>query len=246
MTTVETSSFMVIVGMVNGMIGGVILVLPLLVLEAGSITSAIVICTSGIFSYYSCRLCVKHLGNFSDLDESIMHHFNHNLFIKVFYDSVVFFNLFLLLILYFELIVQQWEGMFLPSIVNPVVNFFVLIVLVFVMKYYEFGVSLLAYGIISTVGYCIFLIWMLASSPSGSEIMPKFGSGGINLAASMGQAFAVQTFFIPVLRKNNSQSSYQIYTLIAYICGFSVYMYIAYTGSFGNFLFIKASFTVFH
>lgn len=54
--------------MINGMIGGVILVLPLLVLEAGSIGSCIVIIISGIFSYYSCMLCVKHLGSFSDLN----------------------------------------------------------------------------------------------------------------------------------------------------------------------------------
>lgn len=59
---------MVVIGMINGMIGGVILVLPLLVLEAGSIGSCIVIIISGIFSYYSCMLCVKHLGSFSDLN----------------------------------------------------------------------------------------------------------------------------------------------------------------------------------
>jgi hypothetical protein len=59
---------MVVIGMINGMIGGVILVLPLLVLEAGSIGSGIVILVSGIFSYYSCMLCVKHLGSFSDLN----------------------------------------------------------------------------------------------------------------------------------------------------------------------------------
>lgn len=92
---------MVIIGMVNGMIGGVILVLPLLTLNTGTVTTGIIIILSGIFSYYSCMLCVKHLGTFSDLDEAILHHFNKNVFLKVFYDFVVFLNLFLLLILYF-------------------------------------------------------------------------------------------------------------------------------------------------
>ena len=64
----ELSPFVVIVGMLNGMIGGVILVLPLLVLESGSIGSGLIILISGIFSYYSCMLCVKHLGSYSDLD----------------------------------------------------------------------------------------------------------------------------------------------------------------------------------
>jgi hypothetical protein len=54
------------------------------------------------------------------------------------------------------------------SIINSVTNFFVLLALVVIMKYYEFGVSLLAYGIISCVGYCLFLIWVIASAPNGS------------------------------------------------------------------------------
>ena len=58
----------------------------------------------------------------------------------------------------------------------------------------------MGFGIISIIGYCIFLIWMLASAPSGDNKIPEFGSGAVNLAASMGQAFAIQTFFIPVLR----------------------------------------------
>lgn len=99
---------MIIISMINGMIGGVILVLPLLVLEAGTVTSGIIILISGIFSYYSCMLCIKHLSTCKDLDETIMKHFNNNKSIKIFYDFIVFINLTLLLILYFELIVQQW------------------------------------------------------------------------------------------------------------------------------------------
>ena len=92
---------MVVIGMINGMIGGVILVLPLLALEAGTLVSLTVILISGIFSYYSCMLCVKHLGPYADLDEAIMEHFNHNKILKIFYDIIVFLNLSLLLVLYF-------------------------------------------------------------------------------------------------------------------------------------------------
>ena len=98
----------VITGMVNGMIGGGILVLPLLALEGGTIVTFVVILVSGIFSYYSCQLCVKHLGPYSDLDEAILNHFDHSTFMKVFYDLIVFLNLSFLLILYFDLIVKQW------------------------------------------------------------------------------------------------------------------------------------------
>lgn len=230
---------MVIIGMLNGMIGGVILVLPLLVLESGSIGSALIITLTGIFSYYSCMLCVKHLGTYPDLDQSILHHFHNSIAIKIFYNLIVFLNLSLLLVLYFELIVQQWEGMSNSSIINPIVNFFVLLALVAVMKYYEFGVSLLAYGIVSCVGYCVFLVWMLASAPLGENSMPVFGGGVVTLAASMGQAFSIQTIFIPILRKSKNIHSYQSYTLGTFIAGFSIYMYIGYMGSFGKKLLIS-------
>ena len=55
------------------------------------------------------------------------------------------------------------------------------------------------------------------------------------MAASMGQAFAIQTFFIPVLRELPDTKNYARYTMIAYITGASVYLYIAYLGSFGIF-----------
>jgi len=63
--------------------------------------------------------------------------------------------------------------------------------------------------------------------------MPTFGPGSITLAASMGQAFSIQTIFIPVLRKNKDETKYQNYTLITFVWGFSIYMYIGYMGAFG-------------
>lgn len=54
------------------------------------------------------------------------------------------------------------------------------------------------------------------------------------MAASMGQAFAIQTFFIPVLKELPDPKSYWKYVLTAYIIGSSVYVYIGYMGSFGN------------
>lgn len=120
------------------------------------------------------------------------------------------------------------------NILNPIINAIVLFILVFIMKYFDFGASLLAYGIVSIIGYCIFLIWLLGTAPAGDNLMPQIGSGSIEMAASMGTAFSIQTFFIPILRKNKSQESYQFYTMLAYLIGGSVYMYIAYSGSFGK------------
>lgn len=59
---------MTIVALINGMIGGIILVMPILALKTGSVMIAPVVLISGFFSYYSCLLCLKHLRNYNDLD----------------------------------------------------------------------------------------------------------------------------------------------------------------------------------
>jgi len=54
------------------------------------------------------------------------------------------------------------------------------------------------------------------------------------MAAAMGQAFSIQSFFIPVLKKNNKPQHYVFYTMLAYIIGGLAYYDIAYMGSFGK------------
>lgn len=102
--------------------------------------------------------------------------------------------------LYFNLIVTQWKGLVHYDVANPICNAVALFALTFALNYFHFGAQLLGYGVISIIGYCIFLIWLIASAPSGPKTIPAFGSGAVNLAASMGQAFSIQAFFIPVLR----------------------------------------------
>ena len=102
-------------------------------------TTLIVILFTCLFSYYSCYLCLIHLGDQSDLDYAILRHFNGNECTKFFYDVCVWANLMLVDLLYFELIIIQWIGLVPPheyTWVNPVVNAVLLIILVFVLKYF--------------------------------------------------------------------------------------------------------------
>lgn len=92
---------MTILGMVNGMIGGLILILPVYALEAGYIMTLIVIAVTCIFSYYSCYLCIIHMGKEVDLDYAILRHFNGSKVAKIIYDLCVWTNLILLALLYF-------------------------------------------------------------------------------------------------------------------------------------------------
>ena len=50
----------------------------------------------------------------------------------------------------------------------------------------------------------------------------------------MGQAFTIQAFFIPIIKKAPNPSKYTLYVLAAYIIGGLSYYYIAYAGSFST------------
>ncbi len=50
----------------------------------------------------------------------------------------------------------------------------------------------------------------------------------------MGQAFAIQAFFIPILKKTRNVHESKKYVLISYAIGAIAYTYIAFMGSYGN------------
>jgi hypothetical protein len=110
------------------------------------------------------------MGDQPDLDYAILCHFNGNKYAKNIYDLCVWANLMLIDLLYFELIIIQWKGLIPPhqdTWINPVANAVVLVVLVFVLKYFDFGASLMAYGIISIVTYLLFLLWAVITYNQG-------------------------------------------------------------------------------
>ena len=164
------STPLTVIGMVNGMIGGLILILPVDALQAGYAFTILVILVTGGFSFYSCYLCVIHLGDQKDLDYAMFVHFNKSLVIKIVYDLTVFSNLMFISVLYFDLICIQWQGILdSDTIAIPFVNYLILFTLVLLLKYFDFGASVMAYGIISIIGYIIFLVWVIFSAPSGNH-----------------------------------------------------------------------------
>lgn len=110
--------------------------------------------------------------------------------------------------------------------------------MVFVMKIKEFGPSLMAYGIVSIITYLLFLTWAVGSEEASHDDnkIILFHGDGIDLAAALGQAFAIQAFFIPILKQNKKPHKYRLYTKMAFILGTIAYGYIAFMGSQGRFV----------
>lgn len=98
------SNRMTVIGLLNGMIGGIILVLPLLALKTGYLLIAPITIISGFFSYFSCLLCLRHLRTYKDLDIAIYHHFGKKRLYKIIYDVIIVVSMTMILVLYFSLI----------------------------------------------------------------------------------------------------------------------------------------------
>lgn len=143
---------MTVVGLTNGMIGGIILVMPLLALKSGWLLIAPITIISGFFSYFTCLLCLRHLRDYKNLDVAIYQHFGKKKSYKVFYDIIIIISMSVLLILYFSLICDQWAGMIGDSKSIPILNALALFPIVYIMKKFDLGASLLAYGILSIIG----------------------------------------------------------------------------------------------
>ncbi len=171
------TSPLTVVAIMNGMIGGVILVLPVSSHQAGYVFTILAIIFSGGFSYYSCFLSIKHLGDQKDMNYAMQAHFGNHRIAKIIYDVVVWLGLLLGSMFYYGLICLQWESITgRQSIVIPLLNTAVIFFLIFVLKYFDFGASLMAYGIISIFAYMIFLIWVIASAPSGQTNWKPIGT----------------------------------------------------------------------
>lgn len=88
---------------------------------------------------------------------------------KIIYDIVVWLGLLLGSMFYYSLICIQWESLTgSDSVAIPLANAGFLFILIFVLKYLDFGESLMAYGIVSIFSYMIFLIWVISSAPKSS------------------------------------------------------------------------------
>jgi hypothetical protein len=99
------------------------------------------------------------------------------------------------------------------------------------MKKYHFGASLLAYGIISTIGYCFFILYMWFYAPTGPTTFVAVNKHFPQLAAALGQGFSIQVFFIPILKKNPNRFIYKRLLKITYLIGGLVYGFIGFGGA---------------
>lgn len=102
---------MTVVGLVNGMIGGTILVLPIIGIQTGFIMTLIVCAGLGFLTYYTCYLIILHLGKAENITISILAHFKEDPKYLLLYNFLIWISFVTILPIYFKLICLQMDGL---------------------------------------------------------------------------------------------------------------------------------------
>jgi hypothetical protein len=185
------------------MIGGTILVLPLLGILVGYMSVIMITAFLSIVSGYTAYLIVKHLGKASNINEAILDHFDGNHKYSVFYNLFISITFWSAIFGYFHLLVLQVRGLFdVYSWVLPFGVFLTVFLITLGLKKYQIGEKLLAYGIVSILGYMIFLIWAQITAPKGHNHVKPFGSNYPNFSAVLLGALSIHDFLVQVMIHN--------------------------------------------
>jgi len=96
-----------VLGLVNGMIGGTILVLPIIGLGTGYIGSMLVCVVMGWISFYTAYLIIQHLGKSKSIKECILSHFKQDYRYFGGYSVFMWFSFIPYFVIYYRLICLQ-------------------------------------------------------------------------------------------------------------------------------------------
>lgn len=153
------------------------------------------------------------------------------------YDVFVYVDIQFILLLYFDLLAVQWETILgLQTRWIGIGSAILVILLIFIMRRYHWGVALLGYGGVSIGAYMVFLLWaFLDIQINPSDIHNTYPSFTWNIAVLCGtlaSAFNLQGVFVPILRKNQNQQKNAKLLWLSYIFACLTYAIIGYVGSF--------------
>jgi len=154
------------------MIGGTILILPLLGLTTGYLMSALTCIIIGLVCYYTAYLVIVHLGK-GTVRDWILEHFDHDEKYLVGFNIIMVINGIPGYLIYFKLVCLQIESLLgVDSIWIPVGVSAVFFILIVLMRIFHFGEESLAFGLLTIMSYLVFLIWVQITAPSGPNVVP--------------------------------------------------------------------------
>ena len=152
------------------MVGGTILVLPLMGIQTGYITTILVCLVVGYISYYTSKIYVVHLGKEEDIREAVLIHFGGDGKYGKLFSFLMWIGFVPTLWEYFRLMCLQIQG--LSGVDSGWLSFGVFVgltVLIIVIRIYHIGEETIALGIVTTLVYFVFIAWAQITAPAGPK-----------------------------------------------------------------------------
>lgn len=217
---------MTIFGLLNGMIGSTILILPLIGIETGYITTLIVCLSTGGVCYYTGNLIVVHLGKAKNIKESILHHFDQNYYYMMAYAFIIWCSEIPILAMYFNLICLQIEGLIGHYDWISSVVFLGLFIGTIVVLYFDYGEETMGIGVLSIVAAIVFISWSHFTAPAGEKTVPAFGNPYM-MISSLVLGYSVHDFLAQNIIKNPQKENYKWIVFMTFILGTLVYTFLS-------------------
>jgi amino acid permease len=242
--------------LVNSMIGGTMLTLPLLFRDSGLITSAIILVLSGFISLKTCNLYMQHLASDEkDIQDSVKRILRGRWY--EFFCLITGVYLIMLNVLYIVLINDQLYNIIKFALAMAgkhdslapkteftfgkmseqwlaVITYLPLLGMLFI-KNLGLLVRMTAIGVWSVFIYFIFVGYAFVDNINQGQVHPsqlKLFSWDIgNLAGTAALAFTIHTVVAPIMRTNKIQSNNTRDLVISYMTGTVVYAFIGICGS---------------
>jgi amino acid permease len=224
----DLPNFTISLGLLNYMIGGTVLILPLLGMKAGYINIIVVCLMLGIISYYTGNLILSHLGKSRNIKTSILAHFSNNtLYLKI-YNGMIWVNFISTFNIYFQIIVIQLYGLIGQKEWIPFATILLLILLILIVRYYNYSEESIALGIVSIIAYLTFTVWVFFSAPNGEKKIEPTGDW-ISLISAMIFSYNIHDCLAQNIVRAENQHENKNTLLLTYIQGILIYTFVTFS-----------------
>jgi len=219
-----------LVGLLNAMIGGTMLIVPILALTAGSVEQLLFSLVLGLVTAYTAYLLVSHLGVAKNIKHLILGHFAEDLRVTSVYNMMIWLSFTSAMIVYFNLFCVQVEALLGGTQFLPEVLALVLILWTAFLRETDLSEIVLASGIASIIGFFAFLAFMSLRSETHKRL-PLFGANSTPLTLGLLNSFTTHDFLIQVIISNPNRSAYRKIVMLLYLIGTICFIYAAFFSS---------------
>jgi hypothetical protein len=186
----EKNNFLAIASIVNGLVSGSLLVLPIQSLNAGWLTTVVLSLMIGIIECYTSYLIILHGKEHISVYHSVMAHFGGSKTMGGLYNLAVVVSLVWTCVAEFSFLIEQIEGFIPEQTWVGVVVFLGLVLACWAENYLHMSEKIMGMGIFTIFSLCAFIIWAIVTTHSGPKKLPIVGENSFDIVTGFMMAYS--------------------------------------------------------